>query len=943
MAGVLFIGLGLRLLVAYWLREDTHVDGNMDAVMTQHIATGKIFPTFFYGQANMGIPEIYVSALVSRLFGDSVFVSRMGKVIFSTLFLLALFGWARDVGGGRAGLAAVLFCLIGPLHLCNFYYCANMLQITLLLWWSVSLSLRPPQALATVGLGVLAGFGWYTNQLLFATLLAMALLLVFTWRRQLWPWPLCAGLFGFALGSWPWWLWNIRHNWQTFSFSGTLQGYSLTEGLQLFVQRLVELFDLTILSSSLLLFAALFYVILLAAAAIAIGSQIRAPSRLRRHMLALLLMVTLNGYVFAISFFARQSCPHYVMPLLPVCTVFVGLGTMQLTRRAPYWGWSPLLGLVTIQGLTAIPADCMATRQNQAIREDTLRVAKFLRQQGCSTLFGDYNFFFWLNVATHGETIVSDPAEERCAEFERAAENAPCIGFLGDFADQIASFTATSGGAVTYTNRVGITLAYGLIPPAQQLRLIAPCEIAGIRQKDGHDVAAALLDRDIATEWAVPLANEQPQTLEIEFHTPLAIQSVRLSCATGRYPVLWQVERQRADGEWERATAPLVNMLWFWSGPRVFWHGGAFRLESFFPASPTRKLRLHFEPMPRPDELHISELFVYAANPATEPPLRSESDALPDLLSLLRTRQVRFAYADRWLANQIHQQTTGAIAASREHAVFDRDADEPHLSRHAVPQPCPLQADSAMIVRQADAPITRATLAALQIPMRETASGPWIIFDFAPGSWQPEFSCYDNLFWTGFACLQNSQRNKQTATHLALLARPEPAQRALRLWPTHQLALRTLGRATPHPALPLAIRYDNGVMLAGLTLDNSQTDPGYKLTLTTYWQFQHSLLKDHPVVFFHFLDAAGKVIFQDDFGLLNELPVDAWQDPYPGELTAISRKIIIPAFVPTGRYSARFGLLNGDNLRRLGPDTTLPTRWRKVLLPIGVNIGGQSL
>lgn len=933
------LGVGLRLLAAGWLREQVHGDYSMEAVMVSHIAAGKDVPTFFSGQAYMGIPEIYVSALASLLFGNSTFSALLGKVVFSTLFLLALFGWARDVGGWRAGMAALVFCLVGPLHLFSFFYCAIMLQIALLLWWSVHLSLGPPRVLPMVGIGLLVGFGWYTCPLLFATLLTAALILVFGWRWRLWPWPMFAGLFGFMLGSWPWWLWNIRHDWQTFSLSGTLHGYSTLEGLQLFVRRLGDLFDLTSQPQGLLLVTVLLYAILCVAAGSAIVGQFRVQPRLRRHVVAIFVFIILSAYVFAISHFARNVAPRYVMPLLPVCAVLVGLGTAYLTQRAPRWGWLPLLGLVTIQALTVIPAASTAARQNQAVRQRTLPVVEFLRQQGYTTLFGDYTAFFWMNVATHEQSTVSDPAVERCAEYERTAENATRVVFLNDYADQIQSFTCQSGGAVTHTNLAGITAAYGLTPPDPQRRLLAPAEIQDIRETDGHTVAAALLDRDLATEWAAPLEVGQIQTLEIAFREPIAAHSVRLGSTAGRYPALWRIERERADGTWAAATASLTNAMWFWSGPRVFWHGGAYRLETSFPPIPTRKLRIHFATTRGANKLHFSELFIYAAQPRTT---RTEPEALPDLLTLLRARHTHYAYADRWLANQLHQQSGGIIAASREHAVFDREADTPALIRHAVPVPCLLRADAALIVRQVDAPITRATLAALQIPMRETALDPWLLFDFAPGTWQPEFGCYDNLFWSGFACLPNSQLNKPAASQLAALARPSAAARALHLWPTHQHALRTLGTPSPQPALPLDIRYGNGVTLTGLTLNTTNLTPGQKLSLTTFWKFNQTQLKDRPTVFFHFLDTTGKVCFQDDFGLLNQTPSDALKFPYPDELITLHREIVIPPTATAGRYSVRLGLLNGYTLRRLWPHTELPTRRLKTILPLEITISADQ-
>ncbi|TAN37970.1 MAG: hypothetical protein EPN23_03665 [Verrucomicrobia bacterium] len=924
------LGAGIRWLAAYWTCQEVKGDYAVDAIMTQHIATGRSLPTFFYGQPYMGVPEIYISSVFLRLFGSSLEVTFAGKVVVSLLVLLALFGWVRDVGDWRAGVAAMLFCLVGPVHLFTFFYGATLLQVVLLLWWGTRLSLGPPRTIAVLGLGLLAGFSWYTNQLVFGTLLAVVLLLVVAWKGQMWWCPMVAGLLGFIVGGWPWWVWNLRHNWQSLAFRGSFRGFSVVEGLQYLALRLAELFDLTKLSPVLLTTTLLFYLLLFIAAGCYICARYRHRPVLRRCLAGLCLLIIFNAYCFAISHFARLPAPRYAIPLLPVYVLLVGLGSAYLIQRRPYSGWLPVLALASLQAWYILPTTRLTSQHDRAIRQVLPPVVNFLQQQKCEAIFAPWTLG-WLNFAMQERIAIGEVLDERCVAYERAIEKATHVGFLGDHALQIIGFVRASGGTTAHTNLCGVTLAYGLQPPSQQRRLLAPGDIAEVRHVGASERITAVLDHDLATEWAAPLEVGHGQTLEITFREPVAVQSIGMQSASGRYPALWRVERERADGTWAAATTPLTNDMFFWSGPRIFWHGHAYRLETSFAPIATRKLRLHLGTTRLSDELHMSELLVYAADPQ---PLRTPTAALPDLIALLHARHLRHVYADRWLANQIHQQSAGRITASREQAVYDRDADEPARVRETGPIPCPLRASSAIIVHQAEAALTRTTLAALQIPMRETALVPWIVFDFAPGTWRPEFGCYENLCWTGLACLRNSQDDKRTATQLARLRRRDAAERALRLWPTHQLALRTIGAATPQPAVPLAIRFNSGVTLSGLTFSPTNSVSGQQLLLTTFWKLDGAQLAEHPVAFFHFLDATGKVCFQDDFGLLEQTPPDALQCPYPGEAIPMTRHIAIAA----GRYRVRCGLLNGYTLHRLWPHTDLPTHWLTVDLPRDITV-----
>ncbi len=84
-------------------------------LMASHMAEGRAWPVFFYGQAYMGSLEPMLGALFCLLFGTSAFAVALGTGL--SAFLLTLVAWrmARALAGPWAALyAAALFATVSP-------------------------------------------------------------------------------------------------------------------------------------------------------------------------------------------------------------------------------------------------------------------------------------------------------------------------------------------------------------------------------------------------------------------------------------------------------------------------------------------------------------------------------------------------------------------------------------------------------------------------------------------------------------------------------------------------------------------------------------------------------------------------------------------------------------------------------------------------------------
>lgn len=119
---IIGVGLVLRVYKAWTMRYTTSLDFGTVALAAKHMTEGRDYPTFFYGQAYMGNVEPAVTAILCRLFGlqATAFMVHLGTALVGILLLPLLYVCARDAGGRRAGLIAMLYCLVGSDT--NFHY-----------------------------------------------------------------------------------------------------------------------------------------------------------------------------------------------------------------------------------------------------------------------------------------------------------------------------------------------------------------------------------------------------------------------------------------------------------------------------------------------------------------------------------------------------------------------------------------------------------------------------------------------------------------------------------------------------------------------------------------------------------------------------------------------------------------------------------------------------
>ncbi|NDJ62475.1 MAG: glycosyltransferase family 39 protein [Chloroflexi bacterium] len=232
--GVVVLALIARALLLATGTVSFHSDEAVIALMARHILEGER-PVFFYGQAYMGSLDAWLVAVGFRLFGESVLSIRL---VQSALYLLVVatgytVAWRLSARVGLALIAGLLLAV--PTTLLAVYTTATLGgyneilllgNLVLLFGWDVTHEHRR-SLWRWAALGLAAGIGWWSNGLIVAFALPIALLILADFWRQFrageralpgYLIPVLIAAVGFVIGSAPWWVFNFQNDFAALSF-----------------------------------------------------------------------------------------------------------------------------------------------------------------------------------------------------------------------------------------------------------------------------------------------------------------------------------------------------------------------------------------------------------------------------------------------------------------------------------------------------------------------------------------------------------------------------------------------------------------------------------------------------------------------------------------------------------------------------------------------------
>lgn len=966
--GVTALGLILRLASAWAMRYSTSPDFGIVALAAKHMTEGIDYPVFFYGQAYMGVTESALAAMLCRLLGvpPTAFMAALGTALIGTLLLPLLYLCARDAGSRRAGLIAMLYCLVGSDT--NFHYAvANrgsymtlMVAGVFTLWQTGRIATRISRGVsvrwhAYLALGVAAGLGWWATQLMIVFLLSACIILLTAARPRL-ILGLPAAILGFVAGGLPWWLWNIRHHWGTFDFHKSVGGTAMATGLRHSWRQFLEIVELSPRTHAV---DGLRLALLLAMGGLFLFLLIRdrracADGDRFRFRLAAPILLIVMVLIHASSRFATINASRYLLPAIPAVAIMLGVGVDWLLQRIRWpLGWIVFLALLPEQ-IYLLPRMGEGTARDYAAWQRADRLMTTLRPLCDGVCMAPFTAN-WMNFATGERLCFATPPEERYAPYARRAELAVRPAFLADYLDIRCFMDYTASQGLT-TNVDGTRIDYALTPPTNAWRYVAPSNVAAIEEAQTRTQLDVLQDDRIDTHWLAVATREAPATLTARFKRPVSLAGLRLLSPTDAYPRDVRIEGQcEGQATWQ----PLLHSettRYFWSGTRIQLDGLQYFQEfRFVPTDPgITRVRLTFAAPSRDHLLNLCELRFMEAAPEPGLPALAFDDCLP----ALRTNGISRLYAPRWLEEEIAAMPRLGIGGPAPHSLTRTVADEAECESTR-PTPVVFKGATGFLTDGQDTERTRALLHGAGLGSHDVAIGAHTLFVVTEAD-RDAVTSRAPLFWTELGCLAASHSKPQAeilltqatahAARGATQARLDCLQRAVLAYPSHPTArsqwiaaLREAGRsaeadaqaailnAETVPQIPAPIRFSNGIEFLGVTLTATEAAPGQAVDVTYFWRWPDKALVGQPMVFVHW-ERAGKR-FQDDHGLLGfEWPDDRSQQPC-GEVVREHLPLMVPMDTAPGEYRLTIGLVAPGSTWRLKADTDLEQRHRAVKCP----------
>ncbi|MCC5848633.1 MAG: hypothetical protein JJU29_11105 [Verrucomicrobia bacterium] len=755
---LLLAGAASRIFGAWASRYITDADSSVVALMAQHMAEGREWPVFFYGQDYMGSLEPMASALMVFLLGPTGFAVCLGPALVAVAALWALWLWAKDAGGSDAGpltgLVALALCVVGPARYFFFQfdprggYMVALLFGAFLLWKSARMSValwegQHPSISGFLTLGLVAGLGLWAHTILASAVMAAAVLLCIGFRGAFWRQPkaLLAGVVGGVVGLAPFLIYNASRGWPSLSMLESTSGLKWTHGLHWFWQRWLRLVDLPNWPDFARLLVAVGYFLLAGLGLVFVLLDLRKrrlwdrPTAARASALLFLLFSVI---IFARSQFATLNTSRYLVPLVPPLALFAALGISLAPKAVLRRAGGIVALLLIVSQLAVFPSLWDLHRMVPQRLEGEQALAEALDAENITLLYAALNAYP-LNFTLKEQYVFTDSHKAFYEPHFEALEFTDSPAFLKNHAG-IGAFLRVAGGSARHGGPPGSDFHFDFSPPTLQL-VPVPSSEWGEVVFNGHP-APGLRDLNINPQ---PEPDPERRDHEITFHfdQPQALQRLRLLFATRRPPDAWNLPhefsveiRETIDGEWLPVLPRQPATRLFWSGPRPYNAGRGERMELQLEGREALGVRLQFH------DRHVPQwqLLEIAAFVPSDQTLPSESESLSELLDLLEAQNVRNLYADRWVSNRVHLERGETLNVSLT-PMRSRSGGLPgdgtvYLREH-----------TAFLSKTFEAEDTRAILGRANWAYETQTIGPWVLFLCEK---PPQATENPELHWTGY-------------------------------------------------------------------------------------------------------------------------------------------------------------------------------------------------
>lgn len=906
--GLLLLGVvGGLLRAGYLITPIMDSDQAVHGLQSRHFLLGE-FAAFQWGLGYMGTFQAFLTATAFALFGSSRLVLNVVPLFVSLPFILVTYQLGREMGGERVGFAAASLVTLAPPALAVYGawarhgYIDSLLFGSTVLLLSLRLARRPLGEVKEVRLfavlGLVSGLAWWTNFLSLYYLAPAALfLLLKDWRFLLRRGPWVALAF-FALGSAPFWIFNLLNSFWSFAlFKGGDVRQAPLQLLQVVTEGLPTILGLRE-SHSRMNFIPVVSEGVLVLYAVAFGllvwrrlSALWTKQQIEPGLALLLLFFGNAALILSLSRFGEaitaEGSKRY---LLPLYSAFPLLYAVFLGRARAVWRplFVPLLVLPlalhlygNLRAYRELVHELPGYRLGRAQEAELFR---FLKGRGLTRVYvTDYWLGPRLTFDAGEEVIFALPVGERYVPYLHLVDMAPRVAHL--FVEGTAGLFEASLkgiGAVFERTVIGRYEVLHDFRQPQGLEALGSLPPRGWRATASSTETAPALafDRDVDTSWYSGEAQRPGLFFQADLGRRLPVGKVVLLSPRPSigFPRGYRIEVSADGSRWEETAAvpeTIWSLDWDRGQPRM---GHPSRVVSAFEPREVRYLRVHQTGADESWWWAIGELFVYG--PASAGSAESTREALGHVgrgRAYVAEGLMKEAITEYWTATRLDPALE--VAHARLAALYDRAG----------------------------------------IPLEGAAS--------------PEVRAraFEGVRLWAKAADEYEKEIRQTAYHrhhtelwrrLSRVYREAGEEARAR-----EVEVRVADEFTP--AMPAQADFEDGIRFLGHRLEPGSVTPGGTVHLTYYWQSLRRTRTDYAV-FVHFV-RDGKARFQrDHFPLDGAYPTSQWRT---GERIREPFDVVVPDALEPGTYEIVVGLWNPRTGQRLGvKDTRLAHRKDRVVI-----------
>ena len=655
LAGV-FLALRYRLALTPTLAE-TYYDEALTGLMALDILRGTP-QVFYWGEPYGGaIGDAYPAALGFWLFGPSALVLRMASAVIAILWAWSVWFIARRAGAGPFAFMAGLMVAVPPVFLSHAQLSTHgessalafgtlaMASATYL----VDARATPARATAWAILGVASGLSWWSSQIATMVLLPGVVLIVARPRglRSAGPY---AALGLFFLASWPFWVWNARHDWATFrhlaTWGGPLPPWSIR--LQIVGETLLEslrdyFWDgraVRLSSWARVLSWIAVLGVYVPGLLVAVGRAVVWTQRIRRRerpwqdaldLVVVAFWATVAAHL--LTWFGTSTVLRYAMTFQATLPV---LCAMALARVAAVGG-TPVAGLLAaaLLGFNLVThVAFVRDGRDEPWRPVDAAIAR-LEALGIHSCYADGRVAQVVTFESSERVLCADYVGFRSYTFLRTVDRVDdpsAVAIVTHRAlrrphpDVMAQALELAGARYKREDVGDYAIFHGFVAPGPVKPIVPAGWVA--RASSRTEAAGLALDRRVWTRWAAPQQTGQWFELDLGRLYPVAQLTLAAAPWPSEAPVGLRVETSVDGSTWQTVASVrevLPGLHWWKGHPRVDDSGSVtLRMEP----RPTRYVRLIETGKGEPGALwSIAELFVYeaAATPWGPPPEAAEA------------------------------------------------------------------------------------------------------------------------------------------------------------------------------------------------------------------------------------------------------------------------------------------------------------------------------